>query len=308
MPEPVAENQENEKQGVLVLINPASGSRFRRKKASVTRVEGVLDPARFQVQAIVPPSAAMAGYLIRQGLENNKRLIGIAGGDGSVNLAASLLAHKDASLVIIPNGSGNGLARHLHIPLDPAKALKLIEDGKQASIDTGLINGRRFVSLCGIGFDALVAKRFKSDRRRGFLSYLRIALIEYFRYQPKTYHLILDGREVITEALFIVFANADQFGYNTFIAPHASVTDGTLDVCIFRKVPLVKAPLVISQIFRGQIDRSHYAEVMKAKHIQVISRKGRYVNIDGEPVKMKRKLDITIDPASLNVFLPAKAM
>lgn len=304
MPDPIDPQSHTGKQEVLVLINPASGSAIKRRRASQTRVESALDSEKYEVKSIIPPSAEMASYLIRKALSEGKKIIGIAGGDGSVNLAASLLAHSDTALAIIPNGSGNGLARHLGIPLDPIKSTQLIAKGNKTAIDTGLINNKRFVSLAGIGFDALVAKRFKSDRHRGFLTYMRIAMMEYLRYKQKTYHLIIDGNEHITEALFIVFANSGQFGYNTVIAPQASVMDGYIDVCIFHKVPLLKAPKVISQLFQGNIDHSHYAEIIRAKHVQVIKRKGRYVNIDGEAVKMKRKLEIRIDPASLNIFLP----
>ncbi|MEZ5082679.1 MAG: hypothetical protein R2750_04430 [Bacteroidales bacterium] len=96
-----------------------------------------------------------------------------------------------------------------------------------------------FVSIAGIGFDGLVAQKFTKSSRRGFLTYMKIVTEEYPFYKPKKYKIKINGRKIITRALFISFANSDQFGYKTSIAPQAQIDDGLLDVCIAKKLPLL---------------------------------------------------------------------
>ncbi len=90
------------------------------------------------------------------------------GGDGTINEVARCLVNTKTRLGIIPSGSGNGLARHLNIPLNFEGALRLINKGISSKIDTATINDEVFISIAGVGFDALVAKLFAEDSNRGF--------------------------------------------------------------------------------------------------------------------------------------------
>jgi len=133
---------------------------------------------------------------------------------------------SESKLGIIPAGSGNGLAHHLKIPVQYRKAIDIINNENTIKIDTGSINDKLFVSIAGIGFDGLVASKFSSTNRRGFLTYLRIVTEEYHKYKPKKYKIEINGEIIKTRALFITFANSDQFGYNAPIAPGARIESG----------------------------------------------------------------------------------
>jgi len=161
-----------------------------------------------------------------------------------------------------------------------------------------------FVSIAGIGFDAKVARQFAKTRKRGFKTYARIVLKEYAAYKPRKYTLILDGKAKKVRAFFISFANSSQFGYNTRIAPAASIVDGKIDVCVVEKPPVKAFPGIAHMMFRQRIDRSKYIETYQAANIIVKRKKGKTVNIDGEPVKMGKKIHFSISPASLNVIVP----
>ena len=232
-------------------------------------------------------------------------IVAAVGGDGTLNEVARGLVGTETALAVIPCGSGNGLARCLHIPLNTDKALHLLMQGHIERIDTGSVNGQLFLSVAGIGLDAQTAQDFAQDPRRGFITYAHYAVSNYLHPKPETVSITFDGREPITcSPLLITFANSNQFGYNAVIAPHASLQDGLLDVCILSRPPLPIVPDIVAKLMDGRIDKSRYLKEIQAAHITVERPAAGVVNIDGEPVMMDANLDIRIAPSSLNVLVP----
>ena len=230
---------------ILFIVNPnsAKGNEERISRA----IESRIDHNIFNVSVTYTQSADHAINLSKKAVAEGIDIIVAVGGDGTVNEVASQLIKTSNTLGIVPLGSGNGLARHLGIPRNIEKAIDLINKQQTSTIDTGSVNGNIFVSIAGVGFDALVAERFARGVRRGFLGYFQIIANEYFNYKPQTYKLTFDNGKVITErALFVAFANSNQFGYNTTIAPNAKLRDGLLDVCIVKKPQIYRIPLIAS--------------------------------------------------------------
>ena len=191
----------------------------------------------------------------------------------------------------------------MHIPLNIDKALHLLKQGRIRRIDTGSVNGRLFLSVAGIGLDAQTAQDFAQDPRRGFLTYARYAVSNYFHPKQETVSITFDGCETLTcSPMLITFANSNQFGYHAVIAPHASLQDGLLDICILERPPVVAIPDVVTKLMNGRIDRSRYLTERQAAQITVKRPAAGVVNIDGEPVMMDAMLDICIVPQSLNVL------
>lgn len=226
------------------------------------------------------------------------------GGDGSINEVAKGLLNSDAALGLIPMGSGNGLANHLSIPFNIEKALKIILQNKQKKIDTVNINDDVFFSIAGIGFDALVARKYARIKRRGFWPYFEIVAREYPLYEPDFYEVEVNGEQITTEALFITFANSNQFGYNVQVAPQAELDDGLADVCIFNKIPIIKIPFLAHLLFLKRIEELKYVQIIKAKNLKVRRKRESWVNLDGDPVRLGKELSIHVNPRSLNVITP----
>lgn len=289
---------------LLFIINPISGVRKRDLSEFRILVDKLIDPTVFSVELKTSDYAGHASELARDAYEIGTRYFVVVGGDGSVNEVAAELKGTDAGLGIIPAGSGNGLARHLNIPLKTADAISILNQWNILEIDTCTVNDVFFASLAGIGFDARIAREFAKSKGRGFMTYARTALKEYFSYKPKKYSLLMDGEKLKTEAFFITFANSSQFGYNTRISPEASITDGLIDVCIVRRPPLIAMPAVAHLVFRQKTNKSRYIEIYRASEILVKRKKGKTVNVDGEPIKMKKELIIKTAPASLKVVVP----
>ncbi|HEY9114610.1 MAG TPA: diacylglycerol kinase family protein [Bacteroidales bacterium] len=291
------------KKSILFIINPISGRRRLNNIADIIQKE--VDAEKYTVNINFTESAGHASVLSKEAVENKTDFIVAVGGDGTINEVASQMIGTESVLGIIPGGSGNGLARHLGIPLVPEKAVQLVFNGKISKIDTGTVNEKNFISIAGIGFDALVAKLFSENKKRGFLTYLSLIAQQFSRYREKKYTLEFEnGETLITKALFISFANSNQFGYNTTISPNAQLNDGLLDVCIVKKPKFIDLPGIINLLLLKKIDQSPFVKIRPAKKIIIKRSKNRFVNIDGEAIKLKKNLIVEINPLSLNVIIP----
>jgi diacylglycerol kinase (ATP) len=293
-----------EKKRVLFVVNPASGPKSDSVEEFAASVFKHLDTNLFDYQITVTESEKHASDLSRKAVEEDTDIVVAVGGDGTVNEVARELIGSHTALGIIPAGSGNGLAHHLNIPFNPADAILLINKGRILLMDTVSVNDVPYLSIAGIGFDALVADKFAGNLTRGLMAYLNIVSTEYYAYQPLEYKLTIDGNKNTYKALFISFANSDQFGYNTTIAPAARVDDGLMDVCIVKKVPLFTIPFVAPLLFVRQVHRTPFVDIIQAKEVVVHTKKELMVNVDGEPVQMKGPLKFSLIPHSLKVVIP----
>lgn len=291
------------KKSILFIINPISGS--RRKRNLVQLINDKIDRKKYEIEIAFTKYAGHAIEISRQAVKDGYNVIVAVGGDGTVNEVASQMINSNSTLGIIPGGSGNGLARHLNIPLTILRAINLLNKGTISKIDTATVNGKPFVSIAGVGFDALVAKKFADSPRRGFLTYFKIAANEFLTYKPKKYKLLFDdGLYLKRRAFFIAFANSNQFGYNAQIAPNALLNDGKIDICITQKPNVFQTPVVANMLLLKLIDKSPMVDIIPTTGVTIKRKKNKVVNIDGEPVKMSKELVVKVVPTSLKVIIP----
>jgi YegS/Rv2252/BmrU family lipid kinase len=292
------------KKRLLFLVNPVSGVN-QEKKASLSALAAeVLDASLYTWEVVVSETPGQLYELSKAAAENNTDVVVAVGGDGTVNQVAKGIFGSKTILGLVPAGSGNGLAHYLGIPTDIQKSLAVINKMNVKDIDTVNMNDRLFVSIAGVGFDARVAQKYDRNGSRGFLSYFKIVAREYTNYRPRKYRMVIDGKPVVRQALFVSFANTNQFGYNTIIAPDAKIDDGLVDVCIVKKVPLALAPQVAGLLLTKKLGSSDFVEIIKAREISLTRNKNRVVNIDGEPLKLGKSLNIKVNPLSLKVIVP----
>jgi diacylglycerol kinase (ATP) len=286
----------------LFIINPISG--VGNHKGIERLIEDRLDKTRFISSVIYTKSPGDATEISRKAAAEGIEIVAAVGGDGTVNETAAGLVGTTTTLAIVPRGSGNGLARHLKIPMNVKRSIDIINRGKSQKIDTATLNDQLFVNLAGVGFDASVAKKFAAAGKRGFSTYFRITNSSYKDYEPKQYTLIIDGNVIRRRALLISFANSSQFGNNTSIDPSASINDGYIDVCIVGKMPYWKALLYAPLLFLKKFDQTRYIEIIRAKEVVLKRKKGKSIHLDGDPKIMGKELVMKINPLSLNVLVP----
>ncbi|MBR6774980.1 MAG: YegS/Rv2252/BmrU family lipid kinase [Bacteroidales bacterium] len=291
------------KKKIIFIVNPISGHHNKNHFPDI--VENHIDKNKYDYKIVFTEYANHATELTMKAIEEGYEYIAAVGGDGTINEVAKCLIGKEQILIIVPYGSGNGLANHLRLPFKIEKHIKeVINKGKIYKIDTATMNGTPFISIAGIGFDAMIADYFAKDENRGFITYAKLITEKYPNYKQKEYTLILDDKDTIEcKPFFVTFANSSQFGYNTEISPKASVQDGLLDVCIFKKPNILEIPIVATYFLAKQIDKSNFIDIYKAKKIQVIRKVDEVVNIDGEPIEMSKDITVEIKPLSLNILL-----
>lgn len=288
---------------ILFIVNPVSGRRNLKNISGL--IHKTIDASKFDVSIQYTESAGHGKVLSRSAVEARTDMIVAVGGDGTINEVASPMIGSTSVLGIIPLGSGNGLARHLGISRSIPKAIGLINQMHHIAIDTAIINDKSFVSIAGVGFDAAVAHLFAKNDKRGFFSYLGIIRERFKGYQPLHYELTIDGEtQLKTDAFFISFANSNQFGYNTAIAPDASLTDGILNLCIVKKPNLWEMPIIAGLLFAKEIDRSKYVQIIPSRSIKLVQQFEQYVNLDGEAILMDKELNIKVMPKSLQIITP----
>lgn len=290
------------KKRILFIVNPISGHRDKRRFGE--EAAAVLGGGDIQYEIVFTERAGHATELATAAV-GNYDIVAAAGGDGTLNEVARGLLHSDTAMAVIPCGSGNGLARCLHLPLKTSVAIRLLRQGKIERIDTATVNGELFLSVAGIGLDAQTADDFARDPRRGFIPYAHYATNNYFHLKPETVRITFDGSKTLTcSPMLVTFANSNQYGYNAVIAPHASLQDGLLDTCILSRPPLPVIPAFVGMLMHGHLDRSRYLTEIQSAHITVERPSAGVVNIDGEPVMMEAALHVQVLPQSLRVVLP----
>jgi YegS/Rv2252/BmrU family lipid kinase len=286
---------------IAFIVNPISGTKAKNRVAKLIRE--LLDPQQFSPTVVVTEYAGHATQLAQQfALEGYYAVVAV-GGDGTINEVASALVGTETALGIVPNGSGNGFARHLDISTRINRAIEMLNCSEIINVDYGLVNDVPFFSTCGIGFDAVVAQDF-ADSGRGFKGYVQSIFKDLFHYQPETYHLQGEGIDLTTKAFLINFANAGQWGYDAYIAPKASIQDGLLDVAIVSEFSLMEAMGMALRLFTKTIDEHLHMNTIRAKEITLIREdEDSPVHIDGTPTKMGKELNVKIVEDGLKVLV-----
>ncbi len=292
-----------EKQKILFIVNPKAGVTIKSKFFISLLAGSYLNTEKYLPEVKFTKYAGHATELARDAAGEGAAVIVAVGGDGTVNEVASALVNTEIAMGILPSGSGNGLAHHLKIPMNLIKALMVINKGHTQMIDTVDINGKLFTSIAGIGFDARVAEKFALSGVRGLASYMWIILKEFRSYKPKVYKFNIRGEVFVREALMISFANSNQFGFHSRIAPQACIDDGILDICVVTKMPAHKIVFTAPRVFFGTFGKTGYAEYFRATELLLPGTAGSKVNIDGEAVLMTEDVKLKVNPLSLKVLV-----
>lgn len=294
---------DSEKKHITFIVNPISGT--QEKEQIIALINEYLDIDKYTFQIIYTQYAGHAEEIASQCAEESHFAVVAVGGDGTVNEVARALTHTHTALGIIPCGSGNGLARHLQISMQPRKAIEAINEGIIERIDYGTINRRKFFCTCGVGFDAFVSLKFAEAGKRGLNTYIEQSLNASLNYKPETYKLTIDGNETeIYQAFLIACGNAAQYGNNAYIAPKATLTDGLLDVTILNPFTPLDVPSLALQLFTKTIDQNSHIKTFRCKTINIRREKPGVVHYDGDPVMMGANLKVKIHHAGLHVIVP----
>jgi YegS/Rv2252/BmrU family lipid kinase len=208
----------------------------------------------------------------------------VMSGDGLVGAIGGALAQTGATMGIIPGGRGNDLARVLGIPKDPAGSVAVLADGHEREIDVGEANGRRFLCIASCGFDS-ECNRLANETRliKGNLVYAYSAVRTLASWKPAAFTVVLDENEPIEfKGYSVAVANSRAFGGGMFIAPHAELDDGLLDVITISDVSKLRYIRGLPKVFKGEHIENEEVTEMRGGTVQVSADRDFAVYADGE--------------------------
>ncbi|HVG25769.1 MAG TPA: YegS/Rv2252/BmrU family lipid kinase [Thermoanaerobaculia bacterium] len=286
----------------LFIVNARSGKRRAFDIHDVIR-----NTATFEHEVLPCVRKEDVDAMIDRAEEEGFDVVFAVGGDGTVHETAKRLIGRKPALGILPTGSGNGFARHIGLPLDPALTLGACATGRIVTIDTAEVNAMPFLGVMGIGFDAVVADRFASSAVRGFETYVKEGLRAFAEFHPDDY-MVTCGAESRKERAFVIaIANASQYGNNARIAPLASLQDGLLDVVIVHDLSVLRAPLLLARLFHGTLHHASEVSMVQCADVHIVRPAAGPAHLDGEPVSLPEELHIRVVPRSLRLLVPASA-
>ncbi len=288
---------------VAFIINPIAGVRKNLNIAGM--IHQYLDTSLFEYNIFFTEHKGHAEKLALDAVKQGYDIIAASGGDGTMNEIARALVNTQVVLAILPLGSGNGLARHLGIPLHIPEALKILNACKSKRIDTGTFNGALFLSNAGTGFVACVAEAFDHNNKvRGFWGYSIQTLKNFFSYKPVEYTITIDNKVWSGYFFAANICNSNQFGYEAKVAPDAVIDDGKLEIVLVKKTNLFLYVLLMIQLFFGNVYNHPQVIHVQGKNIKIGTKTFAHFQVDGEPMGKNLSFEALLNPLSLSVICP----
>ena len=278
----------------LVVINPIAGpGRTRTIGAAVDLAKAVLTSHHYDAEVRVTTGPSDANRFALDAVAAKADLVVAWGGDGTVNGVASGVAGTGVPLAIVPGGSGNGLARDLALPFDPAHALRVAATGQTRAIDAGDLHGSLFFNVAGVGLDARIAGRLATEgHRRGLMGYVLATIAELRSYDPCAYSIrnvfdadgrALTGDIIDRRALFIALANSRQYGSGAQIAPQALLDDGLMEVVVVEPQSSMQIARKLPSFFGGTLQEGAGIIMRSAASMEISCAQPIPFHVDGEP-------------------------
>ena len=288
------------KKRIWFIINPIAG--VRRKDDIPALIRENLNHTIFDFEINYTTHKGHAQELAKEAIDKNIDIVCAVGGDGSVHEIGTSLIGSKVLLAIIPIGSGNGLARHMHIPLSIKKAIECINDQHEIAMDTVLVNEQAFLGISGYGFDALVAEKFVGSTKRGFMTYLKIVLREFLRYNPINISVDANGQVKKLPVMLCTLANTKQWGNGLVVSPNSDATDGKVELILLKPFSFWRLPVLAMQFLFRRSDKSALMEVISFDKATIrVSEK--IAHYDGESMATKSLLKVKVVPKSLHILI-----
>lgn len=287
------------KKKMLIIVNPISGTKSKGDAPSLLNT--YLDKDLFDYEICFTTHPGHATEMAHQAVQDHADIVVAVGGDGTVNEVARSLVNTPTALGIIPYGSGNGLARHLFIPMQPQEAINVINECVVRPLDYGTINQYPFFCTCGMGFDAMISQKFAEAGKRGLATYVENVLREGLKYKPETYEIQDDQGVTFEKAFLISVANASQYGNNAYIAPQASMSDGLIDVIIMEPFDVFEAPQISIDMFNKTLDKNSKIKTFRCKKLHIHRSKPGVIHYDGDPVMTGEDIDVELQEKGIKI-------
>ncbi len=293
------------KKHITFIVNPISGG--HQKDDILKMITELTDREQFDLDIRMTEYAGHAAEIAMKSAQEGVDIVVAVGGDGTVNEVARSLTHTQTALGIVPCGSGNGLARHLCIPMNVRKAIEILNHCKIMEFDYGVVNDIPFFCTCGMGFDAFISLKFAEAGKRGPITYVENVLKEGLKYKPETYEVEDETGARRYKAFLIACANASQYGNNAYIAPEASMRDGMMDVIIMEPFTALEAPQISIDLFNKTLNQNSKIKHFQTQKIHIHRQTPGAIHYDGDPIMTDPDVDVHIEHLGIRIVTNPEA-
>lgn len=269
---------------ITLIANPIAGGGTAR--TSAIHAAELFDRRGVDVRLEWTAAPGHATRLAEEALARGAALVVTCGGDGTLNEVAMALVGTNTALAFIPGGRGNDFARALHLPKDVREAVNGIMLGREHLIDVGEVNGRPFLTVASVGFDAEVAQRVAAGAFSilGKQAYVGGALQVMTLYHAPMMTIRGDFGERHDRYMMVAVGNTAAYGGGFRITPDAVPDDGLLDCCLVKEVSKLKLIRLLPAAIRGEHVGEPEVEMVRTRELEIISDPSAAVAADGEPV------------------------
>lgn len=287
---------------VLFVVNPKSGNRNEddiENRLSSFAIKQSFDYLIFHTEET--GNSQKINNLIK---EFQPSTVVVAGGDGTINLVASLLIKHNINLGIVPTGSANGLAYNLSIPKNVEKSLEKLVDKNPKPVDAILLNEKyHCFHLSDTGINARVVKRFEKQDSKGLAGYGKQLIKEMISSNTAfRVRLIIKGLSKNMKAEMVIIANAKSFGTGAKINPIGDLKDGKFEIVVIKPYPWWFVFRIVISFFTGNLHKLQNVRIYSTNKARLTFNEPQDLQIDGELVEGISTLNVRIIPGALKVF------
>ncbi len=244
----------------------------------------------------------------RAAVESGAEVVFVCGGDGTVMSAISALVGADASMAILPAGTGNLLAANLGLSTDLAAGLEVAIEGGLRRLDVGVVDGQHFAVMAGMGFDAhmLDATSDRAKARIGWPAYV-LGAVRHLKDRPMRVTIrVDDGAPMRRRARTVLVANVGRLQGGVRLLQEAAPDDGVLDVAVLTPRTLRSWAALAWGLFRRN-DRVPSMEVLRGAKVEVVSDRPQPRQLDGDLIGAGPALLVEVLPQALWLCVPQPA-
>lgn len=227
-----------------------------------------------------------------------------AGGDGTVLDLVN--RHPELPLCVLPLGTENLLAKNLRIPRGGRAVADMIARGHRRRLDLGQLNGRHFLVMVSIGFDAEVVQQVHAGRRGGHVrhtSYIGPILNSLWRFRPPILRVTVDEDTVTHVGQWVIVANLASYALNLGVVPNADGGDGVLNARVFSLRSVPRLLQMAWSIWRGTHESSPEVVRLTGSRFRIESDTPVPLQADGDPAGMT-PAEIIIHPLAVEFIVP----
>ncbi len=289
------------KQKILYVVNQKSGS------SDNPDIENIVHKL-MEGKETKPEFFFLDEYCEKDTIKNkinevNPETVVAAGGDGTINLVATVLIGTNIKLGIIPLGSANGLATELNIPSKTEDAVMLISEGNAKPMDIIRINEKHIsLHLSDVGINARIIKEFEKEGKRGLWAYFRHFMKEIIKPQPSFRCTLSNGNDVISHKVYMtLIANANKYGTGANINPDGLKDDGVFEVIMIRPYRRWVWRSIIGA-FTGSFHKQPNVEVYPCTSAKIQISPAQELQVDGELLGKQTELRAEIQKHAINII------